>query len=92
MFLLATAALLSCGEARDLARKVDSTTLTRTQYWDVISVIRESAPPRCVVPANPTLYRGQVRRRFVRPVVRPIYRRPRVRVNRWGSPTLIFRF
>ena len=97
--LLATAAILSCSEAQRLAFRVPSTLYTRREYREIISVIRDSAPRRCHIVGNPTIYKGQLNRRRWRypsywehPGVRPLWRRPRVGFRPTGEATLIFRF
>ncbi len=45
--LIATAALLSCQQAQYLVQRVMPETMTRTEYYDIIGTIIESAPSSC---------------------------------------------
>ena len=91
--LLATAAVLSCGEAQNLVNRIDSTQFSRKEYYEIVDVVRDNARRRCNITAHPTLFRRQVRNLRDRIYVsRPIWRAPQVHVPAWGSPTLIFRF
>ena len=45
--LIATAALLSCQQAQYLVQRVMPETMTRTEYYDIIGTIIESAPGSC---------------------------------------------
>lgn len=46
--LLATAALLSCQQAQYLVQRVTPETMTRTEYYEIIGTIIESAPSSCI--------------------------------------------
>lgn len=88
--LIATTALLSCGEAQDLINRVNPEMFTRREYKDVVNVIRESAPPRCKL----TDYRHRTRRRKYRQtypvyVTRPYYDHPGYRPG-WRTPVITF--
>lgn len=99
--LIATAAVLSCGEARDLVHRIDSTQFSRKEYYELIDVVRDSTRPNCKIKPKPGLFRGQVRRMhppyvyspyYAHPGYRPGWRRPSIRFNYIGEPTFIFRF
>lgn len=94
--LLATAAVLSCREAELLAARVSSHHFTRREYSEVISTIRESAPPKCRyrIVGYPTRFRNQsiVRPYFWNhPGVRPGWVRPGLRFGPTGEPSIIIR-
>ena len=78
MLEIATAAILSCQEARHIINRMDSTKFTRRQYWDLVHTIKEQAPARCNIHAQPTIFKGQLRRvrqarRPQRVVVHPVF-------------------
>ena len=88
--LIATVALLSCGEAQRLIDRVDPEQFTRREYKDVVNVIRENAPARCKL----TDKRHRTRRRFYKHkhpiyVKRPYYCHPGYR-DGWQRPVLTF--
>ena len=101
--LLATAAVLSCGEAKDLVRRIDSSQFTRKEYAELVDVVQHSTRRDCKLNPKPTVYRhrGRPRRRMHRPYryypywshpgVRPGWRRPVIRF-RHAQPTFVFRF
>ena len=60
MITIATAALLSCSEAKDFARRIDARNFSPTQYRELIYTIAAVAPPRCHIVARP--YQHPVRR------------------------------
>lgn len=95
--LIATAAVLSCNEAKLLAARVGSHHFTRKEFREVISTIRDHAPPRCrhKIVGYPTIYRNQ--RNVVRwgywnhPGVRPGWTRPGIRFSPVGTPSIVIR-
>ena len=99
--LLASAVVLSCGEAKDIVRRIDSTQFSRSEYKELVSVIKDSTRRNCKLNPQPGLFRREVRRMqrpyvhypyYAHPGFRAGWRKPRVHKPVWGPPTLIFRF
>lgn len=99
--LIATAAVLSCGEARDIIHRIDSTQFSRKEYYELIDVVKDHTRPSCKINPKPGLFRGQVKRMYPPYIHTPYYRhpgyrsgwkRPYIRRNMIGTPTFIFRF
>ena len=61
MITIATAALLSCSEAKDFVRRIDSRDFTRRQYIELVNAIASTAPRRCRIVARPHNNRVRVR-------------------------------
>ena len=61
MITIATAAFLSCAEAKDFVRRIDSRNFTRQQYVELVHTIAASAPRRCRIVARPHRPRVKVR-------------------------------
>ena len=88
--LLATAAVLTCGEAQRLINRVNPEMFTKREYKDVVRVIRDNAPKRCKLTDN----RHQtIRRRYVNGypifVRRPYWDHPGYRPG-WRPPSIVF--
>lgn len=60
--ILATAAVLSCTEAQHLVDRIDSRDFKRSEYRELVQTIQDSAPRRCHLVAQPTMYKNQWRR------------------------------
>jgi hypothetical protein len=73
MITLVTSALLSCGEAKDLVYRISRSDIPRSEYRDLVHVVKHSAPRGCRVQAR---VRRRDHRRGHHPtrvVVRPIF-------------------
>ena len=78
--LIATAAVISCADARDIVHRIDSTQFSRREYHELVSIVKDAAPRWCHINPQPGLFRGQVRRRnWMHP--RPYYVYPSVRLQ-----------
>ena len=90
--LIATAAVLSCGEAQSLINRVNPEYFTRREYKEVVQVIRDSAPKRCRHKLHD--YRHLARKRpynhgYPVWVRRPYYNHPGYRPG-WRPPSVVF--
>lgn len=90
--LIATAALLSCPEAKDLVRKMPTHTLSFVEYNQVVDVIKEQAPRGCRLRRREYWINRPFRHRFHYRGYRPGWIKPMVDVDIFGNPVLLFRF
>ena len=94
--LIATAAILSCGEAQSLIDRVNPEYFTHREYHEIVRVIRDGASPHCdlITGVFPTFRDVQPVRRahWDHPGVRPGWQPPSIIFNYAGEPTLTFRF
>ena len=88
--LIATAAVLSCGEAQSLINRVNPEYFTRREYKDIVRVIKDNASRRCHLTDNRHL---SPRRRYTHNypiyVQRPYWNHPGYRPG-WRSPSVVF--
>ena len=47
MFILMTAALLSCGEAQGFIDRINPQSMTTAEYAELVQAIKHYAPSRC---------------------------------------------
>ena len=92
ILLIATAALLSCQEAKDLVRKIPTHQFSFTEYTQVVDVIKEQAPRGCRLHRRQYWINSPFRHRFHYQGYRPGWIKPTVDVDIFGDPVLVFRF
>lgn len=94
--LIATAAILSCGEAQALINRVNPEYFTYREYHEIVRAVKDSASPSCELSTEvlPNFRPGQPVRRahWDHPGVRPGWQPPSVGFNYVGEPSLTFRF
>ena len=102
--LLATAALLSCGEGQDIISRIPVHSVTRQEYKEIVREVRRYSPNRCSFVVKPKIY--WQRPRYARnhwlynpnypfynhPGVRPGFRVPPLVVTPLNGITMQFRF
>ena len=94
--LIATAAILSCGEAKELALRVPTYQYTKREHREIINVIRDFAPRGCRIRAR-KYPRVVVGRHYIHPPfwqhpgVRPGWAKPGIRFDTWGNPHILIR-
>ena len=71
MIEIAIAALLSCREAKDLVYRINRSNIGRSEYRDLVHVVKRSAPRGCEVQARVRRRRDQHYPSHV--VLRPIF-------------------
>ena len=65
--LLATAAILSCGEGQDIITRIPHHSVTRQEYKEIVREVRRVSPNRCQFVVKPRTY----------------WQRPRVARSHW---------
>ena len=78
--LIATAALLSCGEGQAIINRIPTHSVTRQEYKEIVREVRRVSPNRCHFAVQPS------RRWRPRVMGRDIHRRPYVYHPFWPHP------